>query len=614
MMKLSSIKIQGMHKVQNKTYDLSGFRYFHGNNGAGKSTVMQAIQLALLGYIPGTDKNKSAIFKHSNGPVMHIELVINDNGHPIVITRSWQQKGKDISAYCDVQPPIYDTDGIVGSLELPVFNFSNFIDMSANKLKDWFINFLPAANSNIDWDTELNQAISGFSKILDTQFVNDMISHVKDRSSKIHGVQLIRAFNSYLKEQQSFYKTDLARVQNTVQSLIYHNDCDDSQSIEELKSANQAAQMHIDNLNSKLLKIQQNESISADLKSVKNDVTATSVQEDEMYKAAINVKSNGEKQLAVYDERLSTLKSRQAAVQAEYNEKKRIVESGGNCPYTCAECTTIANMISAFNHDMVKLESELNDLDTQINKVDINIAKTKDIISTTTTEIARISHQYLTYETLSKQIYTDVTDMDKESVLTEINQLKYEIQQRQDTIIKLEANKRYEELTDRLTNDKYRIEQNIEILKIWIKLTDVNGLQSHIMNAPFEVLAENMTVYLRSFFHNDNLTAKFILSEKANSFSFGIVQFKGEYIGFDLLSSGEKCLYTLALLLSIVESSDAPLKLIMIDDLLDHLDTAKIKDCFETLYNIESIQILLAGVQNCTHSHAEEFVIEVTTD
>lgn len=67
-------------------------------------------------------------------------------------------------------------------------------------------------------------------------------------------------------------------------------------------------------------------------------------------------------------------------------------------------------------------------------------------------------------------------------------------------------------------------------------------------------------------------------------------------------------------MLSIVESSDSPLKLIMIDDLLDHLDAARIKDCFATLYNIESIQILLAGVQNCTHSNAEEFVIEVATD
>lgn len=151
MMKLSSIKIQGMHKVKSKTYDLSGFRYFHGENGAGKSTVMQAIQLALLGYIPGTDKNKSAIFKHSNAPEMIIQLTVDDNGHPIVITRSQQKKGKEISAYCDVKPSTYDIKGIVGNLELPVFNFSEFIGMTANKMKDWFINFLPATDNSLNW-------------------------------------------------------------------------------------------------------------------------------------------------------------------------------------------------------------------------------------------------------------------------------------------------------------------------------------------------------------------------------------------------------------------------------------------------------------------------------
>lgn len=111
---------------------------------------------------------------------------------------------------------------------------------------------------------------------------------------------------------------------------------------------------------------------------------------------------------------------------------------------------------------------------------------------------------------------------------------------------------------------------------------------------------------------NKFTTAKFHLTEKANSFSFGVTNEENEYIEFDLLSSGEKCLYTLALLISIVELSDSPLKIIMIDDLLDHLDMLRIKDCFETLYSISDIQILLAGVQDCTHSNAKEFVVEIT--
>lgn len=204
MMKLSSIKIQGMHKVKSKTYDLSGFRYFHRENGAGKSTVIQVIQISLLGYILGTDKNKSALFKHSNAPEMMIQLTIDDNGHLIVITRSWQKKGKEISAYCDVKPSTYDIKDIVGNLELPVFNFLEFIGMTANKMKDWFINFLPAADNSLNWKKLLNDSISDFGKILDTQFVDEIISYIADKSQCSQGVKLVRDFNTYLKEQQSF--------------------------------------------------------------------------------------------------------------------------------------------------------------------------------------------------------------------------------------------------------------------------------------------------------------------------------------------------------------------------------------------------------------------------
>ena len=78
----------------------------------------------------------------------------------------------------------------------------------------------------------------------------------------------------------------------------------------------------------------------------------------------------------------------------------------------------------------------------------------------------------------------------------------------------------------------------------------------------------------------------------------------------ELLSSGEKCLFALSLLLAIVENSNAPAKLLLVDDILDHLDPERIKDCFTTLYN-STIQTVIAGVQKCEHEHADEFVINI---
>lgn len=615
-MKLSSIKIQGMHKVKSKTYDLSGFRYFHGENGAGKSTVMQAIQLALLGYIPGTDKNKSAIFKHSNAPEMIIQLTIDDNGHPIVITRSWQKKGKEISAYCDVKPSTYDIKGIVGNLELPVFNFSEFIGMTANKMKDWFINFLPATDNSLNWKKLLNDSISDFGKILDTQFVDAIISYIADKSQRSQGVKLVRDFNTYLKEQQSFKKGELIRAQSTVQSLIYYDDCDGSLDADVLREENHQNQLIKDSLSKKILLISQNEKVQQSLDEVMESATADTLEADPIYVQSSQVIASAETEI----EELSSNINKWTAERAEYTqqikEKQLVLDGQGQCPYSHTVCEAIVQLLNTFKSDIDLLTEKVSELNSDIAEATSKLAKSQSIKSIKEKGNQNLRTAYIQRDNLRSQLHSEVSDMDKQSLLEELDALNKKMAQTNDLIIKVEANKRYNELTDKLTAEKFRIEQDIEILKVWIKLTDVNGLQSQLMEEPFKRLTDNMSVYLQKVFSGTGKfsAAKFYLSEKANSFSFGVLNQQNEYIEFDLLSSGEKCLYTLALLLSIVDASDSPLKLVMIDDLLDHLDTARIKDCFSTLYYISTVHVLLAGVQDCLHPNSDEFVVEVVAD
>lgn len=612
-MKLSSITIRGMHKVTNKTYDLSGFRYFFGENGAGKSTIMQAVQLALLGYIPGTDKTKTAIFKHSDGRAMSVELTLDDDGRQIVISRTWERKGKDIVAKSGVSPAVYDTKGIVGNLELPVFNFNDFVGMTANKLKDWFMNFLPPADAEIDWDYELSNSIADFGKILDQEFFNSTVDYVKSLANENSGVQLVREFNAYLKEQLSAYKAAQTRMQSTIQNLIYYNDCDDSQSIEELTQTNKEAQLLLDSLHTNLLKVQQNMKLEEKLNFFSQYITASSLGEDSLYSAASVRLNEYEKSLAVLEDRKSILEKQITELNAEFRDKKKIAESSGKCPYTCEGCTTITNLITVFKNEMEKLREKINDLTAQMAGLDREIRDMNNMINSERVQMVEIEKAYSQYELVSSQMNMDVKGVTVEELTAAIKKIEAEISNRRDVIIKLEANKKYEELTDKLANEKYTVEQNIEILKLWCKLTDVNGLQSKLMKAPFDKLADKMSEYICKFFEGTGKfkSAAFMLTEKANSFSFGVTDSNGTYIEFDLLSSGEKCLYTLAMLLCIVEVSDSPLKLIMIDDLLDHLDADRIKDCFKTLYANRDVQILLAGVQPCTHENAEEFVIEV---
>ena len=70
---IKEVTIRGMRKVNNATYSFTPqSNYILGNNGTGKSTILNAIQLAILGYIPGQSKKKKDIMANANGN--HLEV------------------------------------------------------------------------------------------------------------------------------------------------------------------------------------------------------------------------------------------------------------------------------------------------------------------------------------------------------------------------------------------------------------------------------------------------------------------------------------------------------------------------------------------------------------
>ena len=177
-------------------------------------------------------------------------------------------------------------------------------------------------------------------------------------------------------------------------------------------------------------------------------------------------------------------------------------------------------------------------------------------------------------------------------------------------LVEVEANARYEALTDKLTAEKIQIELDLEMYKAWEKLTGINGLQTKLMNQPFADFSTKMTKYIQKFYGREDVYAGFCLIEKANSFSFGLNR-GGKYIPYDLLSSGEKCMYMLSLILTINDESNSDLKLVLVDDLLDHLDAENIYNTFITLYNNTSSQIIIAGVQPYNYENADDIVITI---
>ena len=231
-MKIKSIYIDGLHNAVAKTYEFGDIVYFFGHNGAGKSTILQAIQFALLGYIPGTSKSsKEAILRHSPQKKIMVRLVMTDADNEVVIERRLSESGSKVT----IIPETYDISKVTSDLELPIFNFNEFVGQTANKLKDYFIkNILPTSNGMLDWKQILLESISGCNFENEDTIIEYGLGIIGSPEGSVLD-QVVQA-NAQLKNEQSFNKSELQRLQATINSLIFYDDYAGSNNLDELKS------------------------------------------------------------------------------------------------------------------------------------------------------------------------------------------------------------------------------------------------------------------------------------------------------------------------------------------------------------------------------------------
>lgn len=593
-MKLKSIRIIGMHNVVDKTYDINSIiTYFRGPNGAGKSTVLEAIQLVILGYIPGYNKTNEAIMKHSPTSEMQVIGTFDDG---TTIMRKWTRSGSSISSSVSTIPSMDKVELVDSQLELPIYNFSEFKDMTANKLKEWFISFLPSVSDSINWEDRLIKSIGDRSTILRDNLLSSVLNQVNVLSGTYQGLELIQNLNTYLKTEQSFTKKEIERLESTIQSLVHYDEDD-------LPGSKESVQNRISEYMNMLTQLSEYESKLAHIDAVnrklvaldKVDLTtsATDIEEVESYvearNAVTNIQSEFDRAVAEKDD----IDAKIDNLRREFDELSRIKDS--TCPYTLAKCVAIQELV---DENKLKLGQLQLSIDKYVEDKDAAYAKMKEInnkLFVAKTNLEIIASQYNTFFQL-KSVSGDPSSIVKPTELTR-DEISANIQKLQESLSKIQANEKYNELIETITKDKFNATNDLEILKIWVKLTDANGLQTEMMSKPFENLAEDMNSYLSKMF-GEETTAQFNLSSKANSFSFGLVR-DNKYIEFDYLSSGERCLFTLALMICILNRSNTNLRTILIDDLIDHLDDDNAENVFKSIRRIDDIQFILAGVKCC---------------
>lgn len=599
-MKIKSVTIEGLHNCKSKTYHFNNLTYLYGQNGAGKSTVLNAIQLALLGYIPGTAKTNAAIFRHASDKVMLVRLVVDDCGRDVVIERSWVGVGTNISTEVKVTPQGYDLKTMVDDLELPIFNFGELMSMTANKLKDWFIQFLPNSSSDINWKEELTSAVSSIPD-MDETIIEDALATIAEYQSE--GVELVREVNEFFKSEQSAIKARITQLQSTINSLIYYDDAveEDAESIQ--VKVNELLNL-VDAIYQYQAKKAEYDRYVLSLDNAKKLCPADSIENDTEY-AEIRTQLDS----AVGDDaesRMAELQSNISDLKAKIASNVAIINGDGVCPYTHSKCESVASQIKPLIEENAKMMKEIEAADAELGEIRIKKNNKELTLKRNMDRKYQIERNYAALKSVmeSSPKYEPLapTEMSTSDIKLEINDL-------QSQLAKIEANKRYNELIGTITKDKFRAELEMEAYKLWAKLTDANGLQMRLAKKEFAALEEIISHNI-SLLTDREMSCAFNLSDKANSFSFGCKR-EGRYIPFDLLSSGEKCIYTLALMMSIVQRCNSPLNVIMIDDLLDHLDDENAKMMFDSLSKIEEEQFILAGVKECKSENSNAIVMKV---
>lgn len=593
-MKLKSIEIRNMHQIAtSKKYDLNDVTYFTGPNGIGKSTVLQAIQLALLGYIPGYDKTNAGILKHSNdGTSLAVTAELESDGNTYVIIREWKKSGSSVKSTTQTFPADFDVKNILGNIELPVFNFNEFRGMTSNKLKEWFINFLPKEQFSIDWKEYLTAELGARSALLSEELLERTLTYIQDDLGSKSGVDLVKSLNEWFKNQQSFEKSTVSRLQDTINSLIYYQDVE---SVDEEAVSAQIASLR-----------DQRDAL------IRYDAQQKSVQDIKDQLARIELPADSfvndpdikqfEFQIAHVDEEIADVSRKHSEADTKYKSLSaqliRFNITSDICPYTKSRCDQIAAKMSEMNAEKQKVTDAMNAMTPELSEYVSRLRKLELDRHSCEHSINSITEKYRIADMLRKSLPTDLLECPTSKSVADLDT---ELAELQSQISKIEANKQFKQLNETITKDKYRAENNLEVLKIWINSTGANGLQTYMMEKPFETLAADLSSYLSKMYGKD-VVGKFNLEEKANSFSFGMTSYKsGSFVEFDLLSSGEKCLFTIALIMCLINRSDSTLKLLLADDILDHLDDENADRVFSGLTS-EGIQFVMAGVKTCKNT------------
>lgn len=599
MIKLKEIEIDGVHGMHS-SYDLTDKTCFVGKNGVGKSTVLKSIQWALLGYIPGTNKTNAATFQHAVGRYMSVNLKLEVDGTDVSIFRQLTKSGTSIASVFEVEPKTYTgrIQDIISTIELPIFNFGEFANLTANKLKDWFINYLPKSEVAVNWEDFVNRTLADAHAPLPDKDTKDyLMSDIYELSASFEGIELIRKVNEMLKSQISRINADSKRIASTLQSLVIFDD-DEEMSLVDTKIALSTAQRNRE----RIVKCHQAEAHNSEVftKLCEFNLPARSADEDSQVLDLRDGIKNLYARKSDIKQLIDNIRTSIEVVKARREDSERMLS--GTCPmFPDVECPHILQVKETAQLTKLELGKQLNELRKERDERKEQLEDICRGLEHLQNQHDAIVKQYEERECINR-MYVTLPDLSDIEPTCDLEYWDREIDRLNRRIGQLENNALFSKLQD----EKFKVDSVLEAYKALEKATGVNGLQSQL-DSPFAKLVDMMNEDVDRLMGEEECSAEFLVSEKANSFSFGIRR-NDLYIPYDMLSSGEKTLYCLALLAALCRLNP-DIRLMLIDDLFDYLDKENYAEAIDWINHTDDIQFIFATVRlysdtGSIHCHA----------
>ena len=444
---INSIKMTNV-KGQTATQTLTGKDIIIGRNGAGKTTRMQSISLAMLGYVPGKGKTVADTFKLASDDTMAVGL----NTDSFMLEREFTKTKKlkndgsvdvKISQKLSVSPSKGETTNAQKEQRIrqelgdfPVMlDFGAFISMTDNQQRDFIYTL---SGNSFSWDR--NRVETEMDALLlddelrenNPELYECMKQCIADTMSQyVDGINVqdgILAMSEYAKDRLKYWKKEKVNADGAAKKLTelknrgQETDRDLSINLENMKVLQDQRDQVVKNIAELAAKNNVLKEKAAELAKIRAEIAQMEADQDiaekvEVAKFAITslenaiVEASGIEQnydrkatdlqndlaslneaLNIKNERLIALNGELATINAEIKANgdllQRIADSNGFCAFSHAiPCNQNFSDFIQETHDIMDMQYELKDLKEQLLKeVTDTIKKLQESIQAKQTE------------------------------------------------------------------------------------------------------------------------------------------------------------------------------------------------------------------------------------